>query len=129
MDKGLLDAGRDVELRKAGLSEKEPVLLETDEFELDVFGTRFDFGIAQSVFTHLPVEAVRRCLSNVAGVMVSGGRFYATFFESVVPRNRDPFRYPFGIFQEICEGLDLTVKYIGKWSHPRNQRMIELVKV
>ncbi|MEP7013166.1 MAG: class I SAM-dependent methyltransferase, partial [Acidobacteriota bacterium] len=60
----LLDAGYDVELVAVGLQDRLPRenLLANGSFEAWRFGTRFDMALAQSVFTHLPANFIRRCL-------------------------------------------------------------------
>lgn len=79
----LLDAGYDIELAAAGLRHKVPRsnLLASESFEFELFNRRFDFAIAQSLFTHLPLNNIRLCLAKLAAVMAPGGKFFATFFE------------------------------------------------
>ncbi len=140
----ILTAGRAIELPRYGLTEKQPVLEVMDDFGFNRLGRRFDVAIAQSVFTHLPLTDIIRCLMNVEGALVSGGAFYATFFENPSGKrnlepvsqpvatghpvvsyfDRDPFHYDVGTFQWICAGTELDVDYIGDWGHPRAQRML-----
>lgn len=139
INQSLIHAGyRELEL--AGLELKEARLLVDPEFNVSRFGTQFDFAIAQSVFSHLPVNHICQCLANVAAVLTPGGRFYATFFEAphpvhlqpvthepggVVSRyDRDPFHYAFAEFQWMADICGLAADYIGHWSHPRDQRML-----
>ena len=67
----LLQAGYDVELKALDLQAKLPRqnLLCDDEFSFDLFGPEFDFAIAQSLFTHLPVNHIRLCLTRLARKM------------------------------------------------------------
>ncbi len=51
----------------------------SSEFEFEAFGARFDFAIAQSVFTHLSREQIERCVANLVPVMNPGGRFVFTY--------------------------------------------------
>ena len=44
------------------IEDKEPQLLATDHFEFGKLGRKFDYAIAQSVFTHLPLNSIIRCL-------------------------------------------------------------------
>src|SRR3712207_8664912 len=44
------------------------------------FGRQFDYAIAQSVFTHLPLNNIVRCLMEIERALTPGGRFYATFY-------------------------------------------------
>ena len=139
----LLLAGRD-ELRQAGLEEKRPELVQMEDFGLSRLGGRFDMGLAQSVFTHLPLNGVIRCLMAVDEVLEPGGRFFATFFENpdgkrhvepirhptvtgealITYFDRDPYHYDVDTFRWICRGTRLEVSVVGEWGHPRDQRML-----
>jgi SAM-dependent methyltransferase len=135
-----LAAGRDVELPRYGLVDKRPVLEVIDDFGVERFGRAFDFALAQSVFTHIPLDVIELCLQNVGEVLAPGGRLYATFNErsdasadhvdrSELPYGKDPIvRYDFSAFEELCRGGPLSVDYIGEWGHPRGQKMLVFTK-
>lgn len=147
-NKSLLDAGYDVELAKEGL---QHLLLRDNlrcdaEFAFSNFKRKFNFALAQSVFTHLSFNRIRQCLENLAGAMKKGGVFYATFFELpethqtgqsrvqqpggiVTYGTRDPFHYRFSDFIHACSGLPWAVSYLGQWNHPRGQRMIQFQRL
>lgn len=147
IDERLLVAGRE-ELRRRGLEAKEPLLVQTDDFDLPSIGRRFDYALAQSVFTHLPINDIMRCLLRVDQVLEPDGRFYATFFENPGGKHgldpvshptadlpelisyfdRDPFHYDVETFRWMCEGTGLDVTNLGKWDHPRDQRMLLFTK-
>ena len=78
----LLQAGYEIELKALDLQGKLPRrnLVRDDEFNFDLFDSEFDFAIAQSLFTHVPVNHIRLCLTRLARKMPTGGRFFATFF-------------------------------------------------
>ena len=65
----LIDAGR-LEIEFAGLSDREIHLLVNDRFELFRFDVLFDYGIAQSVFTHLCFNHIVSCLVQVNRALV-----------------------------------------------------------
>lgn len=136
-------AAAGVELERAGLSHKSPVLLREEHFDLGRLGRTFDFVMAQSVFTHLPINDILICLANVDHVLAPGGRFYATFFNSTGGRfaepidhkvrtggvltsypDRDPYHYDVDMFEWMCRDLSIDVTYIGDWNHPREQEML-----
>lgn len=139
----LLEAGRE-ELRQAGLEDRGSTLVHMSDFGLHRLGGRFDMALAQSVFTHLPVNDIIRCLMGVDRVLAPGGRFYATFFENpegkrnldpvhhptstgedlVTYFDRDPYHYDVDTFRWACAGTRLDVSSMGEWGHPRDQRML-----
>ena len=135
-----LEAGRTVELPRYGLTEKHPVLERVDDFAVDRLGREFDYAVAQSVFTHLPAEAILLCLRNVAKVLVPGGRFFATYNERTgdgpdrvdrpeLAYDKDPiFRYDFASLAALADGTGLEPERIGDWGHPRGQQMVVFTK-
>jgi cyclopropane fatty-acyl-phospholipid synthase-like methyltransferase len=62
----------------AGIA-KHFTLLVSRDFELERFGVKFDFGNAQSVFTHLSDEECDRCMQALRKVMKPGGVFFFTY--------------------------------------------------
>lgn len=143
----LLDAGYDVELAAVGLQDRLPRenLLANGSFEAWRFGRTFDMALAQSVFTHLPANFIRRCLIELGKAMAPGGRFYATYFESPEDRpdaielqhepggiisylDRDPYHYRARDLDWLADGLPWRVEHVGDWGHPRDQRMARFVR-
>jgi len=144
-EKRRLDAAFRFELPQEMLAQKNPKLVHMANFDFASLGVRFDFALAQSLFSHLPLNPIIRCIMNVDKVLRPNGRFYATFFESIGPKfnlnpivqrqgepethfDQNPFHYNREIFEWICEGTSLEVKYIGDWGHPRGQKMMVFVK-
>lgn len=139
-NRSLIEAGR-IELKAAGLEGRKAKLLVDDQFDLTPFGTSFDFGLALSVFTHIPINSIVRCLCRVREVLAPRGRFFATFFQA--PRSAyldalvhkrggvcshydcDPFHLSYDEMRIASELAGLAVKLIGEWNHPRNQQMLE----
>lgn len=58
-------------------------LLLSDAFEFSRFGVKFDYGMAQSVFTHLPAEQCEACVAELRKVMAPGGAFVFTYLIGV----------------------------------------------
>lgn len=141
----LLDAGRDIEVPRAGIAPDRKInLLCRDDFDVTEFGVRFDYAIAQSVYTHLPWNSILRSLINIQMVLKPNGKFFATFFEAESPEHRlksfkhvaggrvtypdrDPYHYEFDVFEELARRVGLMVTYIGNWDHPRDQRMMVFI--
>jgi SAM-dependent methyltransferase len=136
----LLEAGRTVELPRHGLEGKDPLLLASDRFEFGKLGRTFDYAIAQSVFTHLNLNAIIRCLVEMGRVLRPGGKFYATIHENphgklflddieqaescVSHYDSDFYHYDVDALRFACEGTGLSLSYEGEWGHPNNQKMI-----
>ena len=141
----LLDAGYDIELRALGLGKKlqRSNLVCNSEFNFDAFSTKFDFAIAQSLFTHMPLNQIKLCLSRLAMKMNPGGKFFATFFlvgeehPFGEPSTRtggvtsfdakDPYHYRFSDLAHLCHGLPWKANLHGEWGHPRGQHMVEFL--
>ena len=139
----LLDAGMDVEIPALGLTERLPRenLLCDWDFSAARFGVGFDIAIAQSVFTHLPLNHIRQCLSRIAPAMKSGSRFFATMFAApdadawheplrhepggiTTFPTRDPYHYCFEHLEMCAESRQWKFDVIGQWGHPRDQQMV-----
>ena len=143
-DAMLLSAGKSG-LAAQGLLARKPVLREIAGFDFSKLGTDFDFLLAQSVFTHLDLNSIMRCLVNASRTLAPGGRFFATFFvsragfsslepirqptrdgrEVVTHCDRDPYHYAPSTLEWLAQNAGLHCRYIGDWSHPRNQMMLE----
>ena len=135
----LIRAAR-VELAKARLADKPCQLLADDAFRLDEFQTDFDFMIAISVFTHLPMNHIIHCLHAAQRQLKPDGVLYATFFQApdsihvaplrqtpdgsiVTHYDQDPFHYSSDEIGMMAGHAGLTVEPCNDWDHPRNQKM------
>jgi len=148
-DKELLEAGKNFELRKETFLQKKPTLVQMENFDFNLLNHKFDYALAQSVFTHLPINNISRCIMNIEKVLKNGGKFYATFFENTKGKfnlepimhhqigesdaatyfDQDPFHYSFDTFEWICKGINLKVEYIENWNHPRDQKIMVFTKI
>lgn len=137
----LLDAGYR-EIAQARLASRLPRanLQVEGQFQFYCFREQFDFAIAHSVFTHLPIRHLRTCLDHLPHLMPAGGLFFVTFFERLPGdppdgplrhepsgvetfSTKDPFHVTRSQLQGIAAGLPWAFSYIGEWGHPRAQRM------
>ena len=139
----LVEAGRR-EIADASLLGKSPRLLVNENFEASIFGTQFDFALAQSVFTHLYMNHILRCLREVRRVLAPGGRFFATFFEApdsvhtspiqhtpgdvTTFYDRNPFHHSLEEIELLSGLAGMIPDYIGDWGHPRGQKMVCFVR-
>lgn len=142
----LLDVGYEQEIIPAGLQDKLPRsnLLSDGKFDAGRFGVSFDAGLAQSVFTHLPFNHIRLCLTRLAPVFRVGGEFFATAF--IAPESsawaddalqtdavrtyatEDPYHYRIADFEYCVLGLPWRFEFIGEWGHPRGQQMLKFTR-
>lgn len=147
----LIRAGYEKELsdpQRERLPEKN--LAANGDFDFSfVAPEKIDMAIAQSVFSHLPLNHIRRCLAMLAPVMQAGGSFFATYWRC--PDDHDitqPLTQPSPsgedapiITHDICDSyhyrlqdlvwcasaLPWRVEEVGKWEHPRGQQMIQFI--
>jgi SAM-dependent methyltransferase len=133
----LIEAGVS-ELAKANLANQQANLLVDTNFNASLFGVRFDFAIAQSLFTHLPMNLIEYCLVEVRKTLQPGGKFFATFFQAPHPAHvepfaqptlttyfdQDPFHYSFEEVHALGKFAGLEATLIGDWKHPHAQQMI-----
>ena len=129
INQSLLDVGYDVELAKAGLQDRlsRTALKADGAFQFSDFNVRFDRAIAFSLFTHLPLNAIRVCLERLAEVMKPGGILHATFFELpdgapsgtdirhppadvLTHGSADPYHHRVADFRYAAEGLPWDVR-------------------
>ena len=139
VNSSLIEAGRR-EIEAAGLSARKVDLLVNDRFELCRFNVKFDYGIAQSLFSHLPLNHIICCLVQVKRVLAPRGSFFATYFEAAESAHlgtivhtpggirstyvADPFHYSFEEMSMAAKFADLAIERIGDWAHPRAQKML-----
>ena len=141
LSQALLEVGYDVELRHKDLQWKLPRqnLLCDADFDFGRFPgrRRFDVAVAQSLFTHLPLNHLKLCLANLALHTTPEATLFATVF--LCPDDRDwtqplhhrrggrvsfPARDPYHFRFAGTEGLPWTVQEPVDWNHPRGQSMV-----
>jgi cyclopropane fatty-acyl-phospholipid synthase-like methyltransferase len=134
----LLAAGA-IELTREGLADRGAQLLADPQFSVSRFGRRFDRAVAVSVFTHLPMNVILRCLHNVAAALAEDGVFHATYFDApasihlepithqpggiTTQFDADPFHYSRDEIRAMAQGCGLDVSFDSDWGHPRAQVM------
>jgi hypothetical protein len=130
----LLEAGLRDEL-PAGMREtKRPRLHLTADFDCIPFAVPLDFGLAQSLFTHLPAGLVRTCLARIRPAFRPGGVFFATFFETgreqlnpALPHDHGYFAYTRRQMEDLGRHEGWRPEHLGEWGHPRGQRMMRFI--
>jgi len=126
----LLEAGA-AELGPGLMRAKCPRLHRADDFDCSAFGVRVHYGLAQSVFTHLPAPLVAACLARVRPAFLPGGTLFATFFECAAPRRNPARPHDHGYFaytrpqmEDFGRRAGWHAEYLGGWGHPRGQQMM-----
>lgn len=143
----LIAAGRAHELDDEGrIRAPESAFACNPDFDVSFVGAPVDMAIAQSVFTHLPLNHLRRCLTQLAPWMKPGGVFYATYFElpddqplhrpwthspgGVVTHDwQDPYHYRAADIAWAVGDSPWRHERIGGWNHPRAQFMAAFHRV
>jgi hypothetical protein len=133
----LIKAALKHEIPKGLRKEKRPQFVISDRFEFHKFAKRPNYGIAQSLFSHLAEDDILLCLANLRAEIQAGGRFYATF----VPKGFLPQEYANPAHSDDCQAFQYDAeeilamgrevgwqaRYIGDWGHPRGQQMLEFL--
>jgi hypothetical protein len=131
----LVAAGRQQEVPEQVWAERRPEILITDAFEFEKLSRQPNFALAQSLFSHLDVADIERCLAKLYPVAQSGCRFFATFFECRLTRfyrrhsqSFTNFRYTRAQMRQFGERQGWQASYVGEWNHPKNQKMMLYTK-
>ena len=133
-------AGAREAIAELRLESKEPQLVHLTDFDFRSLDQHFDYFLAYSVFTELPLNSIIRCVANIDRVLAPGARFYATFWENPDgKRNLEPIRqagnyfsyldcYPYhydlATFEWMCEGTGLQVEHLGDWCGTGPQKVL-----
>ena len=119
-------------IKEEGLSSKNPILIVSESRNPDfaeLEGNVFDFLLAQSVFTHLPLEHIEECFAHLRAIMHEKSVFYFTYHSGskYCQKGSKGFRYPFYFFENLAEQFGFELRDEStRYSHPRGQRMVEL---
>lgn len=127
----LIRAGLEQELSPEVREARRPVLIADGDFAFERFGVRPDYALAQSLFTHLPVDLIEKCLRNLRKVMADDGIFLATFFETSeamanpdMPHDHMKFSYTREQMEQFGRSTGWRPEYVGDWGHPYGQIMM-----
>jgi SAM-dependent methyltransferase len=141
----LIEAGRKELARDSRNHDKQPDLRVSDKFDLAQFGVSFDYALATSVFTHLYLNHIGRCLVEVRKTIAPTGKFFVTFFRAPAPLHltpipragteivthfdRDPFHHSPSEMETLAKWAGFSVEFLGAWAHPRHQEMLCLTPI
>lgn len=122
----LIEEGIKIELGRTIVDLKKPVFSNDSDFTLSVFDRKFDFIIAQSVFSHTAPAQMTRCLGEARKVMTSTSIFAATFVKGETNHEGDEWVYP-GCVEYTLEFMKDLAGQHGlaciplEWYHPNGQ--------
>lgn len=131
----LIEAGLARELGPAIRDSQHPQFLVNAEFDMSGIRQPIDYIWIHSLFTHLPLIDIHRCLQNLRPVAHQTTICYATYFETAVARNNamqahdhESFFYTREELSQCVIAAGWTPDFIGDWGHPRGQQMLKLTK-
>lgn len=120
---------------------KCPEFIISSDFEFDKFTKKANVGIAQSIFTHLTLSDIEKCLKKLHSQTTDDFKLYATFHsengEDFIPfeRKNPPksgahpnFYYTKEQIQTVSSSAGFIMSKYCSWNHPRKQLMVEFVK-
>ena len=120
----LIDDAVRFEIGQDQIDLKQPQFRGNTDFRTDVFGRRFDYILAQSVFSHAGAGMIAGALKNFQASLEPGGLIAATFVEGEADFEGEGWVYP------ECVGYrpDTILTFIAgaglhgvriPWYHPR----------
>lgn len=109
---------------------QRPQFVLNGRFDLSEFTLKPDYVIAQSIFTHLTADDIRRALSAMRSIARPSSQVFATFFRADAPahnpaqsHSRMNFHYTSDEMRSFGESAGWRFEDIGDWNHPRGQQM------
>lgn len=122
----LIEEGIKHELGNDVISMKSPSFSNSENFEFQPFQKKFDFIIAQSIFSHATQNQITQCMAEVKAVLAKQGFFLATFLIGKDNYTGNEWVYPGGAFYthgkvlELVRQQGLEIKRL-KWKHANRQ--------
>jgi SAM-dependent methyltransferase len=128
ISKKSIDVGEEL-IRARGLEGKKPRLLYTPKGEMAALeGETFDIMWAQSVFTHLPPDAIEKILIRLRPHMHAGSRFYSSISrieKGIVQQQLHNWYQDLAFYETIAPGAGMKVSVSEGWVHPYQHNMME----
>lgn len=118
-------------LKEANLEGKNPVLHLVNDLSFRcVEGKKFDYIIAQSVLSHMPLKEIETSFVNIKKVMKPETIYFATFHDGgdkTFVKDFQDFYYPFSDLQQAGKRSGLRIELMNDYPHPRKQRMMKIM--
>lgn len=121
-----IKVGEDL-IRRKSLADKTPELIYIPKGDLAPLGDRkFDVMLAQSVFTHLPPDAIIQILQRLKPHMERHTKFYASFSccpDGIIQQQLHNWYYDEAFIQTAAKEAGMTVVFERDWKHPYQSTM------
>lgn len=118
-------------LKEAHLEHKNPTLHLVSDLSFNcVNGKKFDYIIAQSVLSHMPLREIETSFVNIKKVMKPTTIYFATFHDGgdkTFVKDFQDFYFPFADLQNAGKRSALKIELMNDYPHPRNQRMMKIM--
>lgn len=132
-ERWLVEEGISKELGHDLVQLKQPTFSHDSSFTLSTFGRKFDFILAQSIFSHASKSQIHRCLEEAGKVMSPSSLFVANYARGEQDYEGDNWVYPGGVtftsetMRRFSEehGLRMLPIY---WPHPHGLSWIVFVR-
>ena len=129
-EKWLIEEGISKELGNDLIQIKKPHFEHWDNFELSQFNQKFDFIIAQSIFSHANQKQILSCLKEARQCLSNEGLFLATFIWGKEDYEGDEWVYPGCVSYRPQSIQKLAWEEAGlkmqmtNWPHPNGQNWV-----
>lgn len=125
----LIDAAILNENLKNIIEKKNPVFSTNKEFKLSVFGEKFNYILANSIFIHASAEQIKKCIKEARTALKKDGVFIFNIFIGKENNKKNQWTYPGSV-----EYTELFIKNILKengfeytfflWHYPGKQKWV-----
>jgi SAM-dependent methyltransferase len=128
-NKWLVEEGIKHELGEDLVRIKQPRFQHVSDFSVDVFGEKFDFAVAHSVFSHTYPDLALVGFRGIARSLSPKGKLFATFFEGEPSTEGSGWLYP-GLVPYGWEHMERIVRKSGMvcrcldWMQPRQSWLV-----
>ena len=133
-NKWLIEDGIKHEIGNELIEIKTPSFEYNSDFNLQIFNEKFDFIMAQSIFSHASENHIRICCKNIYEVMHENSIFFATYLKGNENYSGEEWVYPQGVryiptyIHSIIESCNLKCEELTSWIHPNGQTWLKITK-
>jgi hypothetical protein len=125
----VIESGKEL-VGESEISQNSPSFIVNDDLRFEEVNQKFDYIIAQSVFTHLPEQDIVECFNYVHKALKEDGLFFATFFDDDDHKSPRNFIYDADHLMSLAENSGLSASLLSQddYPHPRGQRMLRITQ-